>query len=109
MAREAREEYRAGRTTDIEITEEGAQTLLSAQAKASEKPITLTEIVPVVRTLPALDKLKLIRILAEELESDQGIFPFESGKTYHLPTPYNSYGAADILAEAMVTYQEEND
>ena len=109
MAREAREEYRAGRTTDIEITEEGTKTLLSAQAKASEDPVTLTEVVPVARALPALDKLKLIRILAEELESDKGIFPFESGKTYHLPTPYDSYGAADILAEAMVTYQEEND
>lgn len=41
--------------------------------------------------------------------SDQDIFPFESGKTYHLPTPYNSYGAAGILAEAIVTYQEEDD
>ncbi len=32
--------------------------------------------------------------------------PFESGKTYRLPTPYNSYGAATALAEAMAVYQE---
>jgi hypothetical protein len=81
----------------------------TAQTEAQEKPITLTEIIPAVRMLPALDKLRLIRILAEELEGEKEIFPFESGKTYSLPTPYNSYGAAAVLAEAMVTYQEEND
>lgn len=53
--------------------------------------------------LPALDKLRLIRILAEELEGDKD-FPFESGKSYYLPMPYDSYGAAAVLAEAMVTY-----
>ncbi len=39
------------------------------------------------------------------LQSKKEIFPFESGKTYYLPTPYNSYGAAAILAEAMAAYQ----
>ena len=77
------------------------------QTETLEQPITLTEIVPAVRRLPAFDKLRLIRILAEELEDAKEIFPFESGKTYYLPTPYNSYGAAAILAEAMATYQEE--
>jgi hypothetical protein len=72
-----------------------------------EQPITLTSIVPVVRLLSALDKLRLIRILAEELEATKDIFPFEMGKTYDLPTPYNSFGAATILTEAMATYQEE--
>ena len=80
----------------------------TVQIKTLEQPITLTEIVPAVRMLPAFDKLRLIRILAEELESAKEIFPFESGKTYYLPTPYNSYGAAAILAEAMATYQEES-
>ena len=82
---------------------------LAVQTKVSEQTMTLTEIVPAVRMLPALDKLRLIRILAEELEGDKEIFPFESGKTYYLPTPYDSYGAAAVLAEAMTTYQEEND
>ena len=74
----------------------------------SSKP-GLTRIIPVVRMLPALDKLRLIRLLAEELEVTQEIFPFEAGKTYDLPTPYNSFGAAAILAEAMATSQEEYD
>jgi len=80
----------------------------SVQTETLEQPITLTEIIPAVCMLSALDKLRLIRILAEELEGAKEIFPFESGKTYYLPTPYNSYGAAAVLAEAMDTYQEES-
>lgn len=79
----------------------------TVQTETLEQPITLTKIVPAVRMLPAIDKLRLIRILAEELEVAKEIFPFEAGKTYCLPTPYNSFGAAAILAEAMATYQEE--
>ncbi len=81
---------------------------LTGQTEILEQPITLSEIVSAVRALPALDKLKLIRILAEEIKGDKEIFPFESGKTYCLPTPYNSYGAAAVLAEAMANYQEGN-
>ena len=77
------------------------------QAETLEQPITLTRIVPAVRMLPTLDKLRLIRILAEDIEAAEDIFPFETGKTYSLPTPYNSFGAAAVLAEAMATYQEE--
>lgn len=77
------------------------------EAKTSEQPMTLTGIVPAVRMLPTLDKLRLIRILAEELEVAKEILPFEAGKTYHLPTPYNSFGAAAVLADAMAASQEE--
>ena len=51
-------------------------------------------------TLTDPEKLKLIRLLAEELSSDEDIAPFERGKTYELLTPYNSFGAAEVLAEA---------
>jgi hypothetical protein len=81
---------------------------MTGHTETLEQPLTLTEIVSAIRTLPALEKLKLIRIIAEELEDDKEIFPFESGKTYCLPTPYDSYGAASALAEAMAAYQEGN-
>lgn len=81
----------------------------AVQTKTQKQPITLTELVPAVRTLPALDKLRLIRILAEELETAREIFPFEAGKTYDLPTPYNSFGAAAILAEALATYPQDDE
>ena len=49
--------------------------------------MTLAEVLPVVRQLTVPEKLKLIRILAEDLEKNADIFPFESGKVYNLPTP----------------------
>ena len=61
-----------------------------------QRVITLTGILPDVRQLPLYDKLRLIRILAEELESNENIFPFEQGRTYSLPTPYNTFGAAEF-------------
>lgn len=54
--------------------------------------------------LPALDKLRLIRILAEDLEEARDIFPFEPGKSYYMPTPYSAFGAAAILAEGLERY-----
>ncbi len=79
----------------------------AVQTETLEQSAMLTQLVPAVRKLSAIDKLRLIRILAEELEDAKEIFPFEAGKTYYLPTPYNSFNAATILAEAMASYQEE--
>jgi len=62
---------------------------------------TLQEIIPVISMLTAFEKLKLIRILAQELEDNNDIFPFETGKTYQIETPFNLYGAADILAQSI--------
>jgi hypothetical protein len=62
--------------------------------------MTLAEVLPAARRLSATDKLKLIRILAEELETED-ISPLEPFKTYDLPTPYDSFGAGAILMEAL--------
>ena len=64
--------------------------------------MTLAEVLPVVRQLTAPEKLKLIRILAEDLEKNENIFPFEPGKVYDLPTPYDSFGVAPVLANELV-------
>ena len=61
----------------------------------------LNELIPAVRQLSASDKLQLIRILAEELDINEDISPLEPFKTYDLPTPYNSFGAGEILMQAM--------
>ena len=62
-----------------------------------EKAMTLTEILPTVRQLPILDKIRLIRILAQELDTEEDIFPFEPYKVYYLPTPYNVFGAGKAM------------
>ncbi|WP_320414650.1 hypothetical protein [Candidatus Hakubella thermalkaliphila] len=63
--------------------------------------MTLTEILPAVRQLPTLDKIRLLRILAEELDTAEDIFPFEPYRIYYLPTPYNVFGAGKALMNAM--------
>ncbi len=63
--------------------------------------MTLAEVLPTVRLLPALDKLRLIRILAQELETLEDISPLKRGKVYDLPTPYDSFGAGKALMDMM--------
>ncbi|MBC1215357.1 hypothetical protein GNE08_14135 [Trichormus variabilis ARAD] len=63
--------------------------------------MTLSEILPAVRRLSTTEKIKLIRILAEDLEVAEDISPLEPFKTYDLATPYNSFGAGAILMDAL--------
>jgi len=70
--------------------------------------MTLKELLPAVRELPVGDKIRLIRILAEELESVEDISPLEPHKIYYLPTPYNIYGAGKVLMEPMNPLENED-
>ncbi|MDB9458228.1 hypothetical protein PN480_07140 [Dolichospermum circinale CS-1225] len=63
--------------------------------------MTLTDLLPSIRQLSPPEKLKLIRILAEDLDSAEDISPLEPFKTYHLATPYNNFGAGEILIEKL--------
>lgn len=63
--------------------------------------MTLAELLPVVEKLPAADKLKLIRILAEALDDSNDIAPLVPHKVYELPTPYGMHGAAKSLLETL--------
>jgi hypothetical protein len=62
--------------------------------------MTLAEVLPAARRLSPMEKLKLIRILAEDLETMEDISPLEPFKTYDLPTPYDCFGAGAALMEA---------
>lgn len=62
--------------------------------------MTLAEVLPAARQLSPTEKLKLIRILAEDLEMSEDISPLEPFKTYDLPTPYDCFGAGATLVEA---------
>ena len=74
-----------------------------------ERVMTLAELLPAIRQLPALEKLRLIRILAEDLDTAADIAPFEPHKIYYLPTPYNTFGAGSALMEAMRQTDSHND
>lgn len=61
----------------------------------------MAEVLPAARRLSATEKLKLIRILAEDLDMVGDISPLEPFKTYDLPTPYGSFGVGAVLMEAL--------
>ncbi len=63
--------------------------------------MTFTELLPSIQRLPAFDKLRLMRILAEELEMEEDIYPLQPYKVYYLPTPYPAYGTGAALMSAM--------
>ncbi|MDJ0579501.1 hypothetical protein [Crocosphaera sp.] len=69
--------------------------------------MTLADVLPAIRQLSATEKLKLIRILAEDLDVADNIAPLEPFKTYELPTPYDNFGVGDVLIEAL-NESEEN-
>ncbi|MGK7885056.1 MAG: hypothetical protein AB4057_10590 [Crocosphaera sp.] len=69
--------------------------------------MTLADVLPAIRQLSATEKLKLIRILAEDLDMADNIAPLEPFKTYDLPTPYDNFGVGDVLIEAL-NESEEN-
>lgn len=62
--------------------------------------MTLADVLPAARQLSAAEKLRLIRILAEDLDVAEEIAPLEPFKTYDFPTPYDCYGAGAVLMEA---------
>ena len=70
--------------------------------------MSLAELLPNVRQLPVIDKIKLIRSLAEDLDQQEDISPFEPNRIYYLPTPYNSFGAAEILLKELSQVASEN-
>lgn len=63
--------------------------------------MTLADVLPAIRQLSATEKLKLIRILAGDLDVTDHIAPLEPFKTYDLPTPYDNFGAGTVLMEAL--------
>lgn len=62
--------------------------------------MTLADVLSAARQLSATEKLKLIRLLAKDLEIIEDIAPLEPFKTYDLPTPYDCFGAGAMLMEA---------
>lgn len=68
--------------------------------------MTLAEMIPAIRELPALDKLHLIRILAEELDAASENLFFAPGATYPIYSPFDSYDAAATLMNALANDPE---
>ena len=62
--------------------------------------MSLAEVLPVVRSLSRVDKLRLIGLLAQELEQEAGSL-IEPGRSYPLPSPDQAFSAAQTLLRAL--------
>ncbi len=62
--------------------------------------MSLTEVLPDVRTLSRLDKIRLIQLLAQELERDEGAL-IEPGRSYPVWSPDRAFTAAAALLQAL--------
>lgn len=62
--------------------------------------MSLAEVLPEVQTLSRLDKLRLIQILAQELEGEEGEL-IEAGRSYPVWSPDRAFSAASALLEAL--------
>ncbi len=59
--------------------------------------MTLNELLPSLQTLPRVDKLRLIQLLAEDVASEEGIALGDAG-AYPVWSPYEAFdGAATLL------------
>jgi hypothetical protein len=62
--------------------------------------MSLPEVLPEVRALSRLDKIRLIQFLAQELERDESDL-IEPGRSYPLWSPDRAFSAAAALLEAL--------
>jgi hypothetical protein len=62
--------------------------------------MSLTEMLPEVRALSRLDKIRLIQFLAQELERDESDL-IEPGRSYPVWSPDRAFAAAAVLLQAL--------
>ncbi|HTU18106.1 MAG TPA: hypothetical protein VMG10_08585 [Gemmataceae bacterium] len=62
--------------------------------------MTLAEVLPEVQSLSRLDKIRLIQLLAQELEREAGGL-IEPCRSYPLPSPDRAFTAAASLLQAL--------
>jgi hypothetical protein len=62
--------------------------------------MSLAEVLPRVESLSRLDKIRLIQLLAKQLERDPADM-IEPGRTYPLPSPDRAFTAAAALLQAL--------
>ena len=62
--------------------------------------MSLSEVLPEVQSLSRLDKIRLIQLLAQELEQDESSL-IEPGRSYPIWSPERAFSAAAVLLQAL--------
>ena len=67
--------------------------------------MSLTELVPEVKQLPRIDKLRLMQVLVVELAKEEGVSLLLQEGEYPIWTPLNAYDAAETLMKMLEEHQ----
>ena len=62
--------------------------------------MSLAEVLPKVQSLSRLDKIRLIQVLAQELEQDESSL-IEPGQSYPVWSPDRAFTAAAVLLQVL--------
>ena len=69
--------------------------------------MSLTELLPAIKTLPRADKLRLMQFLVIDLAHEEGILLLSAEAEYPIWTPLHAFDAADTLLQLLKTHQGE--
>lgn len=61
----------------------------------------LTDLLPEVKTLSKIDKIRLMQLLISEIALDEGIEPLIDDSTYEIWSPYGADEAAGTLQDLL--------
>jgi hypothetical protein len=64
--------------------------------------MSLAEMLPEIRSFSAADELRVIGLLAEQLDEEGDIAPVEHGGTYKVSTPAIEPGASAVLRQELM-------
>ena len=63
--------------------------------------MSVTELIPMLQSLPREDKLEVIRFLVSDLTQQEGVDLLQSGGLYPIWTPFDAYDAARSLQQLL--------
>lgn len=63
--------------------------------------MSLIELLPAIHALPRADKLRLMRVLIEELANEEAIALSSTDTAHTIWTPYDAYDAAAALLQVL--------
>ena len=67
--------------------------------------MSLAELFPAVKTLPRVDKLRLMHLLVIDLAQEEGVPLLAADAEYPIWTPVNAFGAAETLLQMLETHK----
>lgn len=70
--------------------------------------MSVTELLPALKTLSRAEKLKVMQFLVQELATEEEVSPLQAGVTYQVWSPLNSHKAAQALATLLEDEQNPN-